>query len=47
MAWIHRPHAAPREVLDHADVVIGETYPALIVDLKETRQRALAALPGK
>jgi deoxyribodipyrimidine photo-lyase len=43
--WIHRPLAAPRDVLDRAGV--GDTYPAPIIDLKATRERALAALPPK
>lgn len=45
--WIHRPHAAPADVLKKADVVMGKTYPAPIVDLKATRQRALNVLPKK
>lgn len=45
--WIHRPYAAPADVLKKAGVVIGKTYPAPIVDLKATRQRALDMLPKK
>ncbi|WEK06372.1 MAG: deoxyribodipyrimidine photo-lyase [Candidatus Devosia phytovorans] len=41
--WIHEPSAAPKDVLDKAGVVIGKTYPAPIVDLKESRVRALEA----
>lgn len=45
--WIHRPHAAPSDVLQAADVVLGETYPHPIVDLAASRKRALEALPGR
>jgi len=41
--WVHEPSAAPAEVLRAAGVVIGETYPAPIVDLKLSRVRALKA----
>ena len=41
--YIHDPSAAPAEVLKAADVRLGDTYPRAIVDLKETRQRALDA----
>jgi deoxyribodipyrimidine photo-lyase len=41
--WIHEPSAAPKDVLEQAGVQIGETYPAPIVDLKESRVRALEA----
>jgi deoxyribodipyrimidine photo-lyase len=41
--WIHRPFAAPAEVLAKAHVTLGHTYPAPIVDLKESREAALAA----
>jgi len=41
--WIHRPWEAPPEVLSSADIVLGKTYPAPIVDHGEARQRALAA----
>ena len=40
--WIHRPHEAPADVLAAAGVVIGETYPAPIVDHAMARKRALA-----
>ncbi|MBK8082992.1 MAG: deoxyribodipyrimidine photo-lyase [Devosia sp.] len=43
-AWIHHPFEAPAEVLAAAQVHIGSTYPAPIVDLKRSRQRALDAL---
>jgi deoxyribodipyrimidine photo-lyase len=42
-AWIHKPADAPNEVLADADVVLGETYPMPIVDLKASRARALDA----
>ena len=41
--YIHAPWQAPAEVLESADVVIGGNYPAPIVDIKESRERALAA----
>ena len=41
--YIHAPWQAPAEVLESADVVIGANYPAPIVDIKESRERALAA----
>jgi deoxyribodipyrimidine photo-lyase len=41
--WIHSPSEAPAAVLKRAGVVIGQTYPAPIVDLKASRARALAA----
>lgn len=40
--YIHAPWLAPAEILSAADVVIGSNYPAPIVDLKESRLRALA-----
>ena len=42
--WIHKPWEAPDEVLEAADVRLGETYPAPIVDHAERREEALAAL---
>ncbi|MCV2883359.1 DNA photolyase family protein [Aestuariibacter sp. AA17] len=41
--YIHKPWEAPKEVRQKAQVVIGNTYPAPIVDLKASRQRALDA----
>ena len=41
--YLFRPWEAPPEVLDQAGVTLGETYPALMVDLKESRERALEA----
>lgn len=43
---IHAPDLAPKDVLEKAGVTIGKTYPKPIVDLKETRQRALDAVKG-
>ena len=42
-AWIHRPWAAPPQVLADAGVRIGDTYPAPIIDHAHGRARALAA----
>lgn len=42
--WIHKPWEAPASVLAEANVEIGHHYPAPIVDLKATREAALAAL---
>ncbi|MDA8651858.1 DNA photolyase family protein [Porticoccaceae bacterium] len=41
--YIHAPWLAPAEVLASAGVDIGINYPAPIVDIKESRERALAA----
>jgi deoxyribodipyrimidine photo-lyase len=41
--WLHRPADAPARVLAAAGVVIGRSYPRPIVDLKASRERALAA----
>jgi deoxyribodipyrimidine photo-lyase len=41
--YIHAPHAAPAEVLQAANVHIGRSYPAPRVDLKQSREEALAA----
>jgi deoxyribodipyrimidine photo-lyase len=41
--WIHQPWQAPDAVLAAAAVTLGVTYPLPIVDLKTSRQRALAA----
>lgn len=38
---IHDPSSAPKEALDKAGVTLGKTYPKALVDLKETRQKAL------
>ncbi len=39
--WIHKPAAAPPEVLRSADVEIGHTYPKPIVDHAAAREGAL------
>ena len=41
--YIHAPWLAPAEILAAAGVEIGTDYPAPIVDIKESRERALAA----
>jgi deoxyribodipyrimidine photo-lyase len=41
--YIHAPWLAPTEILAAAGVEIGTDYPAPIVDIKESRERALAA----
>jgi len=41
--YIHQPNLAPQAVLDAAEVRLGENYPYPIVDLKESREQALAA----
>lgn len=40
--WVHRPCEAPELTLADAGVVLGETYPAPIVDHLEQRDRAVA-----
>jgi deoxyribodipyrimidine photo-lyase len=44
--WIHRPWEAPSGALHDAGVRLGEHYPRPLVDLKATRERALAAWHG-
>lgn len=39
--WIHTPHLAPREVLEKAGIILGETYPLPIVSHEEARKKAL------
>jgi deoxyribodipyrimidine photo-lyase len=41
--WIHQPWNAPADVQREADAVIGRHYPAPIVDLRASREQALAA----
>ena len=41
--YIHDPSSAPKTVLDNSGVKIGKSYPEGIVDLKESRKRALSA----
>jgi deoxyribodipyrimidine photo-lyase len=40
---IHAPHLAPIEALRTANVHLGRTYPPPLVDLKHSREQALAA----
>ena len=42
--FIHRPFDAPKELLQHYGVKLGQTYPHPIVDHDTGRKRALAAL---
>ena len=41
--YIHDPSNAPKTVLDNSGVKLGKNYPSSIVNLKESRQRALSA----
>jgi deoxyribodipyrimidine photo-lyase len=41
--FIHNPWDAPTGILRDAGITLGETYPYPIVDLKESRERAIAA----
>lgn len=41
--YIHKPWEAPSQILHEAKIRLGEDYPHPIVDLKETRVRALEA----
>ena len=41
--YIHQPWNAPADVLEKADVRLGETYPEPIVDHGKARDRAMAA----
>ncbi len=41
--YVHRPWEAPTEVLEGAGVRLDDDYPAPIVDLRASRERALAA----
>jgi len=41
--YLFRPWEAPDDVLKQAKIVLGETYPEPVVDLKESRVLALAA----
>lgn len=41
--YIHNPWAATKEVRDEAGVVLGKSYPHPMLDLKASRERALAA----
>ena len=41
--YLYRPWEAPTDVLSQANITLGETYPHPIVQIKESRERALAA----
>ena len=41
--FLFNPWEAPEAVLNQADVILGQTYPAPIVDLKRSRELALEA----
>lgn len=41
--YLYKPWEAPEDVLKQANVVLGETYPHPIVDIKGSRERALEA----
>ena len=41
--YLHKPWEAPSEVLQQAGLELGKTYPEPIVDLKASREQALAA----
>ena len=41
--YLHNPWEAPADVLNEAGVELGKDYPEPIVDLKESRERALGA----
>lgn len=45
--FIHKPWAAPPEVLASAGVILGETYPFRMVDHAQARKRALAMMGGR
>jgi deoxyribodipyrimidine photo-lyase len=42
--FVHRPWEAPQGELTRAGIELGEDYPLPIIDHKEGRERALAAL---
>ncbi len=41
--YLHKPWEAPQDVLDQADITLGQTYPNPIVDHKAARDKALKA----
>ncbi len=41
--YIHKPWAAPRDLLEKAGIVLGKNYPEPLVDHGKARARALAA----
>lgn len=44
--YLFKPWEAPLDVLKKANIRLGETYPQPLVDLKESRERALVAFKG-
>ena len=42
-SWIHEPSAAPAQELNAAGVTLGKDYPLPVVELKTSRENALAA----
>lgn len=41
--YLFNPWEAPKSILAHAGITLGDTYPKPIIDLKLSRERALAA----
>ena len=41
--YLFNPWEAPEEVLKKANIILGENYPFPIVDIKESREKALDA----
>jgi deoxyribodipyrimidine photo-lyase len=41
--YIHSPWLAPQDILNHSGVILGQTYPRAMVDLKVSREAALSA----
>lgn len=44
--WVHNPYEAPASIVREAGIVLSETYPLPLVDLKTSRQRALDRQAG-
>ena len=41
--WLHDPSSAPAAILEQAGIVLDQHYPRAMVDLRDSRERALAA----
>ena len=41
--YLHQPWSAPEQILEQADITLGDNYPLPIVDIKYSRERALEA----
>jgi deoxyribodipyrimidine photo-lyase len=41
--YLYSPWEAPKEILDNANITLGEDYPFPIVNLKASREKALDA----